>query len=90
MHNDAVWVRPPNGKDHLTHKSPDMYRNALAVALFLEHHDAVDRVLYPGLPSHPQHDLAQRQQHGFGAMITFYCRGGRDQSAAFLKSVGVQ
>lgn len=62
-------------------------RNAHAIALFLESHEAVTKVLYPGLPSHPQHEIAKRQQHGFGAMMTFYCIGGRDQSAAVLKNV---
>jgi cystathionine beta-lyase/cystathionine gamma-synthase len=45
--------------------------NGRAVARFLEDHPCVKRVLYPGLPSHPQHDLAVRQQRGFGAMISF-------------------
>jgi cystathionine gamma-lyase len=64
-------------------------RNALAVAIFLESHPGVARVVYPGLLSHPQHELATKQQHGFGAMITFYCRGGRPQSAVFLQKVRV-
>jgi cystathionine gamma-lyase len=64
-------------------------RNALAIAMFLESHSAVRRVAFPGLPSHPQHELAKKQQHGFGAMITFYCKGGRSQSAAFLQNVRV-
>jgi len=46
-------------------------RNALAVARVLTAHPAVARVTYPGLPDHPQHDLARRQQHGFGAMLSF-------------------
>mmetsp|Transcript_25256 Transcript_25256/g.50890 ORF Transcript_25256/g.50890 Transcript_25256/m.50890 type:complete len:449 (-) Transcript_25256:669-2015(-) len=62
-------------------------RNAYAIALFLERHDGVTKVVYPGLKSHPQHDIAVRQQHGFGAMITFYCVGGRDQSAIFLQKL---
>jgi cystathionine beta-lyase/cystathionine gamma-synthase len=45
--------------------------NGRAVARFLEDHPRVKCVLYPGLPSHPQHDLAVRQQRGFGAMISF-------------------
>lgn len=65
-------------------------RNAMALALSLEQHPAVTRVVYPGLPSHPQHALAKQQQHGFGAMITFYCKGGRPQSAAFLHNVSAQ
>jgi cystathionine beta-lyase/cystathionine gamma-synthase len=45
--------------------------NGRAVARFLEDHPRVKHVLYPGLPSHPHHDVAVRQQRGFGAMITF-------------------
>jgi cystathionine beta-lyase/cystathionine gamma-synthase len=45
--------------------------NGMALAKYLEAHPKVQRVLYPGLPSHPQHELAARQQRGFGAMITF-------------------
>jgi cystathionine gamma-lyase len=64
-------------------------RNAYAIALFLESHKAVTKVSYPGLKSHPQHEIAKRQQHGFGAMITFYCIGGREQSAEILQNVSV-
>jgi cystathionine gamma-lyase/cystathionine beta-lyase/cystathionine gamma-lyase/homocysteine desulfhydrase len=46
-------------------------RNGMAVARFLESHRAVARVLYPGLPSHPQHALARRQATGFGGMVSF-------------------
>jgi cystathionine beta-lyase/cystathionine gamma-synthase len=45
--------------------------NGMAVARYLEDHPKVGRVLYPGLPSHPQHDIALKQQRGFGAMISF-------------------
>jgi len=62
-------------------------RNAHAIALFLESHKGVTKVVYPGLPSHPQYELAKRQQHGFGAMITFYCVGSREQSAIVLRAV---
>jgi cystathionine gamma-lyase len=44
--------------------------NALAIAQRLEAHPAVRQVIYPGLPSHPQHELAKRQMHGFGGMIS--------------------
>ncbi len=50
--------------------------NALTIAKFLESHPKVDRVCYPGLPSHPQHDLAKRQASGFGAMVWFEVKGG--------------
>ena len=47
------------------------------------------KVLYPGLPSHPQHEIAKRQQHGFGAMITFYCVGGREESGIILRNLRI-
>ena len=46
-------------------------RNGLAVAEYLAGHPKVKEVLYPGLPSHPQHELAQRQMNGFGGMLAF-------------------
>ena len=51
--------------------------NAAHIAAFLETHPAVAWVRYPGLPSHPQHDLAKRQMNGFGGMITMELKGGR-------------
>jgi cystathionine beta-lyase/cystathionine gamma-synthase len=45
--------------------------NGMAIARFLENHPKVKSVLYPGLPDHPQHDVARKQQRGFGAMISF-------------------
>jgi cystathionine gamma-lyase len=61
--------------------------NALAVARFLEGHAQVERVLYPGLASHPQHALARRQMTGFGGMLTFVLRGGLPAATAFLRAV---
>jgi len=52
--------------------------NALDVARWLESHPSVERVLYPGLESHPQHELAMRQQSGGGAVVSFVVKGGRD------------
>jgi cystathionine beta-lyase/cystathionine gamma-synthase len=60
--------------------------NGTAVAEFLEAHPKVKRVLYPGLPSHPQHDIAKRQQRGFGAMITFDL-GSLDSARTLLNNV---
>ncbi len=51
-------------------------RNARLVAAFLIDHPKVARVLYPGLPNHPQRDLARRQMSGFGGMISFEVKGG--------------
>ncbi|MCA9690895.1 MAG: cystathionine gamma-synthase [Myxococcales bacterium] len=58
--------------------------NAIAVAALLEGHDAVARVIYPGLASHPQHALARRQMSGFGGMISFDLRGGMAAARQFL------
>jgi len=52
--------------------------NARAVAEWLSAHPAVARVYYPGLPSHPQHGLASRQQSGHGGIVSFDVRGGRE------------
>jgi cystathionine beta-lyase/cystathionine gamma-synthase len=51
-------------------------RNGLAVARFLEAHPAVQKVIYPGLPSHPQHELAQQQMRCMGGMISVILHGG--------------
>ena len=52
--------------------------NALTVAQFLEGHKAIQRVYYPGLPSHPDHAIAARQMSGFGGVVTIDVKGGRD------------
>jgi cystathionine gamma-synthase/cystathionine gamma-lyase len=61
-------------------------RNALAVAAFLRSRDDVERVYYPGLPSHPQHALAARQMRGFGGMVSFALRGDAERTFAFARS----
>ncbi|AKM09114.1 cystathionine gamma-synthase [Croceicoccus naphthovorans] len=50
--------------------------NAMAIARWLDRHPAVDKVHYPGLPDHPGHAIASRQQNGFGAMLSFELTGG--------------
>ena len=52
--------------------------NALALARWLEQHPGVERVLYPGLASHPQYELARRQQASGGAIVSFVVKGGRE------------
>lgn len=60
-------------------------KNAQLIAEFLEGHAAVEQVVYPGLASHPQHELASRQMDGFGGMVTAILKGGLDESVAFLE-----
>jgi cystathionine beta-lyase/cystathionine gamma-synthase len=60
--------------------------NGMAIAKFLEAHAKVKRVLYPGLVSHPQHEVARRQQRGFGAMLSFDL-GGLEPARRLLNTV---
>lgn len=58
--------------------------NALWLARFLEGHPKVERVHYPGLESHPAHEIAKRQMRGFGGVLSFELGGGMDAVARFL------
>jgi cystathionine beta-lyase/cystathionine gamma-synthase len=60
--------------------------NAMAVAEWLDQQSAITKVFYPGLPSHPQHELAKKQMRGFGGMISFEL-GSLNAARAFLKRV---
>ena len=59
-------------------------RNAQQVAEWLEQQPLVEQVFYPGLKSHPQHELACRQQSGFGGVVSFRVRGGRTAAWSFI------
>ena len=61
--------------------------NAMNVAQFLEAHPKIEWVRYPGLPSHPQHDLAKRQMSGFGGMISFGVKGGIEAGRKLMNRV---
>lgn len=58
--------------------------HALEVAQFLENHPKVEKVYYPGLESHPQHEIAKGQMHGFGGMISFFLDGNLKESIAVV------
>ncbi len=64
-------------------------RNARVIAEYLEKHPKVERVVYPGLSSHPQHALAKKQMKGFGGMITFFIKGGLPAARQMLENVKV-
>lgn len=64
-------------------------KNAMAVATYLEKHPKVERVVYPGLKSHPQHAIAKKQMLGFGGMITFFLKGDIKKSKKFLENVKI-
>lgn len=60
--------------------------NAMQLAEWLEQHPAVAKVAYPGLASHPQHELAKRQMHGFGGMVSVWLKGGLPAARKFMES----
>lgn len=63
--------------------------NAKRIAEYLTKHEKVERVIYPGLESHPQHELAKTQMSGFGGMITFFVKGGIEETKKFLENLDV-
>ena len=63
--------------------------NAQEIARFLEAHPKVEKVIYPGLASHPQHELAKQQMSGFGGMLSLYLKGGLKESTTFLEEVNL-
>jgi cystathionine gamma-lyase len=62
-------------------------QNAMKVAEYLEQHPKVERVVYPGLKSHPHYELGKKQMSGPGGMITFFIKGGINESRRFLENV---
>jgi cystathionine gamma-synthase/cystathionine gamma-lyase len=79
--NDA-WLTMRGAKT-LALRMREHAKNAQAIAEFLESHQDVDRVYYPGLPSHPQHELAKRQMSGFGGMVSFTLKGPEQRAIDF-------
>lgn len=64
-------------------------QNAMKIADYLESHPGVAKVNYPGLKSHPQHELAKTQMSGFGGMLSFEIKGGLEESKKFLQHVNI-
>ena len=62
-------------------------QNAVDIANYLEKHPKVDKVIYPGLQSHPQFELNKKQSRGTGAMISFYIKGDINMADRFLRAV---
>lgn len=60
---------------------------ALAVARYLEQHPRIERVWYPGLPSHPDHEVARRQMSGFGGVVSFEVRGVLEDASRFVDAM---
>ena len=64
-------------------------QNALEIARFLEKQEPVERVLYPGLSSHPNYETAKKQMTGFGGVLSFFIQGGQKQAVSFLKNLKI-
>ena len=64
-------------------------KNAVEIARYLQEHPKVKRIYYPGLESHPQHELAMRQMSGFGGMISFEIDGGLKEARRFLEGLTI-
>ncbi|KAJ6641821.1 Cystathionine gamma-lyase [Pseudolycoriella hygida] len=64
-------------------------KSAYKIAVFLSNHPAVEKVYHPGLPSHPQHELALKQSYGHSGMISFYVKGDYESTKKFLLSMKV-
>ncbi|KAI8773921.1 cystathionine gamma-lyase [Biomphalaria glabrata] len=74
------------GMKTLAVRMKEHMKNGLAVAEFLETHPAVEKVVHPGLPSHPQYELGRKQMIGYSGMLIFFIKGGLEASRTFLKS----
>jgi len=92
FHQNAVGAVPGpfdcwlvlRGLKTLSLRMKEHEKNALAVARFLDQHPAIEKVIYPGLASHPQHDLAKRQMKGFGGMVSCVVKGGLEAAKKLL------
>ncbi len=97
FHQNAVGAVPGPWDSYLTLRGAktlalrmrEHERNARAVAHFLESRDDVALVYYPGLASHPQHDLARRQMRGFGGVVSLRVRGGGERALELVKHLRI-
>lgn len=94
FHQNAVGAVPGpfdswlvmRGLKTLSVRMKEHCRNAEAIAKHLEKHPAIEKVIYPGLTSHPQHELARKQMDGFGGMLSCVVRGGLENARTVLNN----
>ncbi len=97
FHQNAVGAVPGpfdcylalRGLKTLSLRMREHERSATAVATFLEEHPAVERVYYPGLTSHPQHDLAKSQMGGYGGVVACTLKGGEEAARRLLNGTTI-
>jgi len=86
LHPFEAWLLA-RGLQTLPFRVERQNANARMLAEALGNHPAVERIYYPGLPSHPQHELAKRQMRGFGGMVVFELAGGFETAKAFIENL---
>lgn len=94
FHQNAVGAVPGpfdcflvmRGLKTLKVRMEEHVKNATIIVKHLEKHPAIEKIYYPGLPSHPQHELAKKQMHGFGGMISVVVRGGLEGARQVLNN----
>ena len=97
FHQNAVGAVPGpfdcfltmRGAKTLAVRMREHEKNARALAAFLDGHEDVEKLYYPGLPAHPQHELAKKQMRGFGGMLSFVLRGGPQRASAFASKTKI-
>jgi O-succinylhomoserine sulfhydrylase len=83
-----AWVAL-KGLETLSLRMKAHSENALLLAQYLSDHAQIETVYYPGLASHPQHELAKQQQSGFGGVVSFVVRGGRDKAWRVIDKINM-
>lgn len=83
---EAAWLIQ-RGMKTLPLRMEKHCANALVVAKYLSHHPKIKVVHYPGLLTHPQHDLARKQMNGFGGVLSFEIKGGIEKGKTFANSM---
>ncbi|MBY0547166.1 MAG: cystathionine gamma-synthase [Candidatus Obscuribacterales bacterium] len=94
FHQNAVGAVPGpfdcflvmRGLKTLKVRMEEHIKNAAIIAQHLEKHPAIEKIYYPGLASHPQHELAKKQMHGFGGMVSVVVRGGLEGARSVLNN----
>lgn len=84
--NAALLLR---GLKTLALRITQQNKNGQAVAEFLENHSKIEKVWYPGLPSHPDHQVAKEQMEGYGGVVSFTIKGDLDTTSAFIDALQI-